>query len=267
MAAIWVQLAVAISPAFADPADSVAKITAFTRFPDPRRPWEKSRPTEGSGSGVFIGGNRILTNAHVVNHASELYVQWKPADEKIEAKLHAISVDLDLAILTVADEKFFAKRKPLPITKQIPKLKDAVTAYGFPIGGVGLSVTKGEVSRINAVRFGTEGTGLQIQTTAPLNPGNSGGPALNGDQVIGIVYQRAADLKAQNTGYIIPGEEVDFFLNHIKDGRFTGKPRINTQTKFQTLENEALRRSLGIERVLDRHPDLRSHPRRTAQGQ
>ncbi|MBI1832260.1 MAG: trypsin-like peptidase domain-containing protein [Planctomycetes bacterium] len=233
---------------FADPAESVVKITAFTRFPDPNRPWEKPRPKEGSGSGVYIGGNRILTNAHVVTFASEVYVQWNPTDEKTDAKLFAISVDLDLALITVADEKFFNKRKPLPMSVQIPKLKDAVAAYGFPIGGAGLSVTKGEVSRINSVRFGSEGHGLQIQTSAALNPGNSGGPAVSGDKMIGLVYRGI--LTAQNIGYIIPAEEVDFFLKNIKDGRFTGKPRLNTLTKYQPLENEALRRAIGIDKAV-----------------
>lgn len=234
------------SAAYADPADSVVKITAFTRFPDPNRPWEKPKPKEGSGSGVYIGGNRILTNAHVVNFASEIYTQWNPADEKTDAKLFAISVDLDLAVITVADEKFFNKRKPLPMSVQMPKLKDSVAAYGFPIGGAGLSITKGEVSRINSVRFGSEGHGLQIQTSAALNPGNSGGPAVSGDKMIGLVYRGI--LSAQNIGYIIPAEEVDFFLKNIKDGKFTGKPRLNTLTKYQPLENDALRRSIGIDK-------------------
>ncbi len=243
-------------PLRADPADSVVKVTAFTRFPDPTRPWEKAKPTEGGGSGVYIGNKRILTNAHVVNYASELYVQWSPTGEKMDAKIEAVSVDLDLAVLSVADEKFFDKRKPLPRANKLPRSKDGVTVYGFPRGGAGLSVTKGEVSRINAIQYGAEGYGLQIQISAAVNPGNSGGPAIAGENMIGVVYSSLRD--AQNIGYIIPIEEVDFFLNHIKDSRFTGKPRVNTLTRYQALENDALRRMLKIDRsvqgVLIRRP-------------
>jgi S1-C subfamily serine protease len=228
----------------ADPADSVVKVTAFIRFPDPMRPWEKSKPVEGFGSGVYIGNKRILTNAHVVTYASELYVQWSPGGEKIEAKIEAQSVDLDLAVLTTADEKFFDKRKPLPRAKEWPKIKDSVIAYGFPRGGTGLSVTKGEVSRINSFSYGSEGHGLQIQVSTPVNPGNSGGPAVVGDKMIGLVYRGLLD--AQNIGYIIPNEEIEHFLGNIKDGRFMGKPRVNTLTRFQTLENDALRRMMRV---------------------
>ena len=78
---------------------------------------------------------------------------------------------------------------------------------------------------------------LRIQIDAAVNPGNSGGPALVGDKMIGLVNSgiRGAD----NIGYIIPSEEVDLFLNDIGDGKYDGKPMIRDQ--LQTLENDALR--------------------------
>lgn len=239
-------LNLASAPLLAEPADSVVKVTAFTRFPDPTRPWEKGKSQEGTGSGAYIGNNRIVTNAHVVNYASEVYVQWNQAGERVDAKIEAISVDLDLALLSVADDKFFAKRKPLSLAKGLPKVKDSVTTYGYPRGGTGLSVTKGEVSRINSISYGTEGFGMQIQISAAVNRGNSGGPAIVGDQVIGLVYSTLFD--AQNINYVIPAEEVQFFVTHSKDGRFTGKPRVNTQSRYQTLENDSLRKAFGIDR-------------------
>lgn len=242
----------------AEPADSVVKVTAFTRFPDPTRPWEKAKPVEGGGSGVYIGNKRILTNAHVVNYASELYVQWNQAGDKVDAKIEALSVDLDLAVLSVADEKFFDKRKPMLRAKKLPRSKDGVTVYGFPRGGAGMSVTKGEVSRINAIQYGAEGFGLQIQISAPVNRGNSGGPAVAGENMVGLVYSSLID--AQNIGYIIPIEEIDHFLNHIKDGRYTGKPRINTLTRYQGLENDSLRRMLRIDRSVQGVLILRPTP-------
>jgi S1-C subfamily serine protease len=233
----------------ADPADSVVKVTSFIRPPDPTRPWEKGKPVEGSGSGVYIGGNRILTNAHVVHFATEITVQWKQGGQKADAKVEAISLELDLALLTVADKPFFAKHPPLTLAKQLPKVKDSVTTYGFPRGGAGLSVTKGEVSRINSIGYGPEGHGLQIQISAPVNRGNSGGPAVVGDTCIGLVTSTLVG--AQNTNYIVPAEEIHYFLTHVKEGRFVGKPRINTRLKYQGLENNALRRSLGIDRAVE----------------
>jgi len=230
----------------ADPADSVVKVTSFNRFPDPTRPWAKAQGAGSSGTGVYIDSNRIITNAHVVLYSSELTVQWSQGGDKVDAKIEALSRDLDLAVLSVADAKFFDKRKPLPRAKQLPKVKDGVTVFGFPVGGADISITKGEVSRINSRQFGNQGYGLEIQVSAPINPGNSGGPAVVGDQMIGVVYSQLRN--AQNIGYIIPNEEVEYFLNNIEAGKFKGKPRENTLTIYQPLENEAMRRMLKLDR-------------------
>src|SRR5437660_9949690 len=123
IAVLLVPLAFA-APLVADPGESVVRVSAFTRFPNPLRPWEKPAPLEGIGSGVFIGGNRILTNAHVVKYASEIYVQWTPDGEKGEAKIQLMSVYLDLAILTVSTDKFFDKRRPLARSAPLPKIKE-----------------------------------------------------------------------------------------------------------------------------------------------
>jgi hypothetical protein len=50
----------------------------------------------------------------------------------------------------------------------------------------------------------------------------------------------------QNIGGVIPNEEVEAFLEDIKDGRYDGKPLEATQTVYQTLENAALRRMLKV---------------------
>ena len=55
--------------------DSVVKVFATMRYPDPFKPWTKQGPTDVSGSGVVIDGKRILTNAHVVLYATQVQVQ------------------------------------------------------------------------------------------------------------------------------------------------------------------------------------------------
>jgi S1-C subfamily serine protease len=62
----------------------------------------------------------------------------------------------------------------------------------------------------------------------------------------GVVYSRLAG--AENTGYIIPAEEVAYFLDHLKDGRSEPRPVEAAGVEFQSLENAALRRQLKLDR-------------------
>ena len=224
--------------------NSVVKIFSTARSPDVFRPWQKSAPSESTGSGVVIEGNRILTNAHVVNYASKVEVRAKEGGDKIPAKVIAIARGIDLAVLELEDNAFFANRTPPMRASVLPEVKDEVLAYGYPVGGNSLSITKGIVSRIEFVSYGFPTSGLRIQVDAAINPGNSGGPVFAGDKMIGLAF--AGVPSAQNIGYIIPNEEVDLFLNDIKDGKYDGKPALFDD--FQTLENPSLRSFLKIDK-------------------
>jgi S1-C subfamily serine protease len=224
--------------------ESVVKISAMMRFPDILHPWTKQSPREASGTGVIITGKRILTNAHVVVYASQLFVESQQSSDKLTATVEAVSPAMDLAVLKLDDESFFDKRPPLTRVLTLPEVKDTVVVYGYPQGGSSLSVTKGIVSRIEFVGYGEGTSGIRIQVDAPINPGNSGGPALVDGKMIGLVFSKVS--QADNIGYIIPGEEIDLFLKDIADGRYDGKPAIHDQ--LQTLENPALRGFLQLDR-------------------
>ncbi|MBX6312755.1 MAG: trypsin-like peptidase domain-containing protein [Isosphaeraceae bacterium] len=246
-AALWILASIAAQAADAGEEtirDSVVKIYATHRYPDPIRPWMKQNPQEASGTGVVIEGNRILTNAHVVNYASQVFVEGNESSEKIAAKVEAFAPGIDLALLSLEDESFFAQRRPLARKAELPEVKEAVMVYGYPTGGSSLSITKGIVSRIDFSSYGHQTSGLRIQIDAAINPGNSGGPAVVDDKMIGIAFRRLGG--ADNIGYIIPTEEVELFLHDVTDGQYDGKPAMFDQ--LQTLENEALRKKLGFER-------------------
>ncbi len=63
--------------------------------------------------------------------------------------------------------------------------------------------------------------GLRIQVDAAINPGNSGGPAVVDGRMIGLVFSRLQ--QADNIGYLIPMEEIELFLEDIRDGRYRGQ--------------------------------------------
>jgi S1-C subfamily serine protease len=224
--------------------NSVVKVFATMRRPDLFKPWTKQAPNEATGSGIIIEGKRILTNAHVVLYASQVQVQANQSGEKVAATVESIGPGIDLAVLKLEDESLFDTRPPVPRARTLPDIKEPVMAYGYPTGGTNLSITKGIVSRIDFMPYGGFTSALRIQIDAAINSGNSGGPAVSGDKMIGLAFSRLGG--AQNIGYIIPNEEIDLFLADVADGRYDGKPAMFEEV--QTLENPALRAFLKIEK-------------------
>lgn len=199
----------------------MVKIFSTVRYPALYKPWTKQAPSEITGSGVVIRGNRILTNAHVVLYASEVQIQANQGGDKVSATIEFVEPGIDLAVLKLEEKSFFESHPPLPVANTLPDIQDAVRVYGYPTGGTGLSVTKGIVSRIEFA---------------------GGGPVVVGDKMVGLAFSRLDG--SQNIGYIIPLEEIDLFLQDLADGRYDGKPAMFDY--LQTLENPALRSFLKL---------------------
>ncbi|MES2149838.1 MAG: trypsin-like peptidase domain-containing protein [Pseudomonadota bacterium] len=227
--------------------NAVVKVFSTLRGPDPYKPWGKAAPQEITGSGVVIEGKRILTNAHVVNYASQVQIQASQAGDKVSATVVAVGRGIDLAILKLDDESFFDTHPPVSRASLLPDVRDAVFAYGYPTGGNSLSITKGIISRIEFVPYAYGSAGLRIQIDAAINPGNSGGPAIAGDKMVGLAFGAATN--TQNVGYIIPNEEVELFLRDVADGRYNGKPAMLDDV--QTLENPVLREFLKLDKSVE----------------
>ena len=224
---------------------SVVKVFSTLREPDLYSPWRRRDPEEAGGSGVVIEGKRILTNAHVVAHASRVFVQTDQSVDKVAATVEVISTAVDLAVLKVADPAFFDAHPPLARAAELPRVREVVSVYGFPQGGEGLSVTRGIVSRIEFSDYNDGAMGLRVQVDAAINPGNSGGPAVVDDRMVGLAFSRLT--QSENIGYIIPAEEVELFLKDVADGKYDGKPALFDFT--QPLENPALRARLKLDRA------------------
>lgn len=226
--------------------DSVVKIHTTAKLPSLFQPWRKQAPRQGSGTGVIIDGNRIITNAHVVAYATQVYVQPYQSAERIEAKVVAYAPGVDLAMIELPEDEqgFFDNRPALPFAEELPEIRGDISAYGYPVGGEDLSVTKGIVSRIEVASYKHGFLGLRIQVDAALNPGNSGGPAIIDGKIAGIVFSGMS--QADNIGYLIPVKEVKDFLKDSADGTYDGRPVLSLGS-LQTLENDALREKLEID--------------------
>jgi S1-C subfamily serine protease len=224
--------------------DSVVKIYSTRRAPDFVRPWTKAASQEGVASGVVIEGKRILTNADVVQYATQIFVQANGSTEKLTAKVGVIAPEIDLAVLRLEDEAFFTDHPPLPLADGIAHVKDKVSVYGYPVGGDQLSVTEGVISRIDYAAFYYGSHGLLIQVDAAVNPGNSGGPAVSDGRIVGLVFRKLSS--AENIGYLIAAEEIQLFLKNAADGTYHGKPAMFES--LQTVENNSLRAKLHLDK-------------------
>ena len=227
------------SAAFAeqDIRDSIVKIYCVSNSPDYDNPWDRQGPEKFYGSGCVIAGNRILTNAHVVSDHTFIQVQLHGQPIKYNAQVLFVSHEADLALLTVEDQSFFSSVKALKMG-ELPQVSEKVTVYGFPKGGDTLSTTEGIISRIEHQDYvHSYRSFLAIQIDAAVNGGNSGGPAIVKDKIVGVVMQGMEN--ADNIGYIIPTTVVNHFLNDVADGAYDGFPEIGIFA--QEMENKDLK--------------------------
>jgi serine protease Do len=136
-----------------------------------------------AGSGFIVDpGGVIVTNWHVLDKAYEIFVTFSDGTRTTAKVLNAARI-LDIALLKVE----VGHKLPAITWGDSAKMQigDPVLAIGNPLG-IGLSVTAGIVSALNRNIMDTPYDDF-IQTDAPINHGNSGGPLFNlQGQVIGI---------------------------------------------------------------------------------
>ncbi len=147
-------------------------------------------PVHGEGSGFIIRADGvIMTNAHVVNSASEVTVRLTDRRE-YTAKVIGVDARSDIAMLKIA-------AKDLPTVRigdsRGLKVGEWVLAIGAPFGFEN-SATAGIVSAKGRT-LPDSGYVPFIQTDVPINPGNSGGPLFNmRGEVVGVnsqIYSRS----------------------------------------------------------------------------
>lgn len=162
--------------------------------------------TQSLGSGVIIDQRGyVLTNAHVIDKASKIFVALTDSDKELEASLVGRADFIDLAVLKIEGKAEFPHLAPAKSDDLL--LGESVIAIGNPLG-LGHSITTGVISAISRrVPMEDKGFSVFIQTDALINPGNSGGPLINiNGELIGINTAIAAE--AQGIGFAIPIEAV-----------------------------------------------------------
>jgi S1-C subfamily serine protease len=180
--------------------------------PPPLAPGERTaRRAVSSGTGFVVAARRIMTNHHVVEGCAEVAARL-PDGRELPARVLASDATRDLALLSTE-----AEAGPILPFRSAGTYRrgEGVVTYGFPLAGLlssGPTLTTGEVSAL----AGLADNQRHIQISAPVQPGNSGGPLLDmRGQVIGVVVSKLnAGQVARQTGDI--PQNVNFAVKHTE---------------------------------------------------
>ena len=160
-----------------------------------------------SGSGVVIGDHgEVLTNAHVVNACTQIIIR-SPAGDSATAQLIARDEKNDLAVVRtrpLSSVATFRDGKPV-------RAGDAIVALGYPFAGLLATDANVSVGNVSALA-GLADDSRYLQISAPVQPGNSGGPLLDASgHLVGIVTAKLNALRVARFTGDIP-ENVNFAL-------------------------------------------------------
>ena len=164
----------------------------------------------GSGSGFVVtnrgGQAQMVTNFHVVAAGyldGDRTVSVQRGDVKYRGRVVEVSEGNDLAVIEVH------RRLPsLPIADRRPAVGDALLVLGSPLG-LGGTVTSGIASAYR------DDYGLDyLQFSAPISPGNSGGPVIDErGRVVGVAVAKMIGFGAEGLSFAIPASRLCIALS------------------------------------------------------
>lgn len=207
-----------IETVFDDAALYTVKIETTTRHP-------YINDTHGTifGAGFLINKDKgwILTNRHVVAEApSSINVRFKDGDYFAAEKLY-LDTQVDLALIRVTTESIPENATEARLgCNEKPAMGNAVVVFGHP-AGLNFTGTRGIISGTTFV-----GGNESLQTDAPLNSGNSGGPLINieSGKVVGVSQSKINRDDTEGLNLTVSIDHVCKIVSLIETGRDPSPP-------------------------------------------
>ena len=186
-------------------------------------PFDEDSKGTFTGTGFLVDASRgwILTNAHVASRSpSSVRISFKGDEYMVAEKLY-IDPLIDVAILQIPLSKLPSKVKPAPLQcKNMPKAGTSVGAFGHP-WGFNYTATMGIVSGYT-YKWGM----YLMQTDAPVNHGNSGGPLISVEngKVVGITTAKLDKASAKRMNFAVPAKYACKIISLLKQDKDPSPP-------------------------------------------
>lgn len=187
--------------------------------------WFQEYVTEGAGSGVILTEDGyIVTNHHVIEGASTIKVRLS-SGQTYTAILTGTDEKTDLAVIKINASGLTAAKLA---DSSSARVGDFVIAIGNPLGELGGTVTEGIISAKDR-KITIDGESMTLlQTSAAVNPGNSGGGLFNLDgELVGVVNAKSSGEDIEGLAFAIPANTVKEITQElIQHGYVTGRPQL-----------------------------------------
>jgi len=185
-----------------------ATFSRATGTPPANNDVPKDNLPKASGTGFFVNdGGMALTNAHVIRDCSAIRAVLRDG-KSVSATVMGVDRENDLALLrTETRSKAFGQFRISSPVRQ----GEQIVIYGFPLAGA-LASTGNLATGIVSALAGLGDDTSKLQISAPIQPGNSGGPVLDqSGHVIGVVVSKLNAIKAASITGDIP-QNVNFAI-------------------------------------------------------
>lgn len=209
-------------------------------YPTSENDLSNSSVNKGSGTGFAISSNGIIaTNYHVIENAQTIKVRGVNSNfnKTYKAKVLLSDKNNDLALIQIIDNSFTSLGTvPYVLNTKLVNAGENIFALGYPLRaamGDEIKLTNGIISS----KTGFQGDITSYQVSAPVQPGNSGGPLFDANgNVIGIINAKLTI--AENASYAV---KASYLMNLIE--LLNNPPRLTT---ISTLNNKDLASQVKI---------------------
>ena len=222
----------------------IVHITTQQKEDDLNHPLNNFTNITSSGSGFYIDCGLILTCYHVVENSLKIFVKTLNKNGELfnnKASIKYIFPDDDLAVIEVDDKNIIYNVFDYHILSK-KKNNLEVNTVGYPLDSETLKINKGVISGYQD---------SNIQTDSTLNSGNSGGPLLYNNKVIGINQSKLSGT-VSNTGYSIPIFRFLILYNLKKNELKLINNKPNLLIRFQKNKQKFYNFDYGV-RITDMH--------------